>query len=37
MNKKSVDSDSIVITKVTESFYLWKAYTDIAFEKLLNI
>lgn len=34
MNKKSVDSDSTVITKVTESFYLWKAYTDMAFEKL---
>lgn len=34
MNKKSVDSDSTVITKISESFYLWKAYTDIAFEKL---
>lgn len=34
VNKESVDSDSIVITKISESFYLWKAYTDISFEKL---
>lgn len=34
MNKKLGESDSIIITKISESFYLWKAYTDIAFEKL---
>ena len=34
MNKKSGDSDSTIITKISESFHLWKAHTDIAFEKL---
>ena len=34
MDKKSFDCDNIIITKISESFYLWKTYTDIAFEKL---
>ena len=34
MNQKSFDSDGITITTISDSFGLWKAYTDIAFEKL---
>ena len=34
MNKKSIDVDGTYITKVTESFSLWKAYMDISFQKL---
>lgn len=34
MNQKSIETDNIVITKISDSYGLWKAYTDIAFEKL---
>lgn len=34
MNQKSIESDHAVITKISDSYGLWKAYTDIAFEKL---
>ena len=34
MNKKSLASDDTVIAKISDSFYLWKAYTDLSFEKL---
>lgn len=34
MNRKSLDFDGTTITKVSESFYLWRDYTDRAFEKL---
>lgn len=34
MNQKSIEMDNIVITKISDSYGLWKAYTDIAFEKL---
>lgn len=34
MNQKSIETDYTVITKISDSFGLWKAYTDIAFEKL---
>lgn len=34
MNQKSIEMDEIVITKISDSYALWKAYTDIAFEKL---
>jgi hypothetical protein len=34
MNQKSFDSDNSKITTISDSFGLWKAYTDIAFEEL---
>lgn len=34
MNQQSVDSDRAIITKISDSYYLWKAYTETAFEKL---
>lgn len=34
MNKNSLDTDHSVVTKISDSFDLWKASTDIAFEKL---
>lgn len=34
MNQKSIEMDNIAITKISDSYGLWKAYTDIAFEKL---
>lgn len=34
MNKRIFDSDSIKTPTVADSFGLWKAYTEIAFEKL---
>lgn len=34
MNRNSVDTDGSVITRISDSFGLWKAYTDIAFAKL---
>ncbi len=34
MNQNSIEMDNIVITKISDSYGLWKAYTDIAFEKL---
>lgn len=34
MNEKSLEMDGIVTTKISNSYGLWKTYTDIAFEKL---
>lgn len=34
MNQKSVELDGVVMTKVSDSYGLWRAYTDMAFEKL---
>ncbi len=34
MNQKSFDSDNSKIITISDSFGLWKAYTDIAFEEL---
>lgn len=34
MNRNSVDTVGSVVTRISDSFGLWKAYTDIAFEKL---
>lgn len=34
LNQKSIETDHAVITKISDSYGLWKAYTDIAFEKL---
>lgn len=34
MNQKSIEMDGIITTKISNSYGLWKAYTDIAFEKL---
>lgn len=34
MNRKSFDSDGDIVSTISDSFGLWKAYTDIAFEQL---